>query len=333
MKTKVWSLATRISHWLLALGFTIAYTTGENEWQMNLHYAFGALVGGILLMRIIYGFIGPKYSNFRDFPMGISSQISFIKNYFSKNTYVGHNPMASLVMFSMMIVGILTALTGYFWANETSQFLGFTLTEDFVEESHEILAKLFLILVFSHLAGIFFDTIFHGKMGTLKSIFSGYKNVQAEEIKPNIFQNIFSIFWIGIPLVLFYLAFGLPVREGGNENESEEDEWETLLYPNGNSKKEWLSFNLKSTKNNSGNSSIDGLSNASNRRKIQQNAVLPEILETPQYEPTVNAISSSSTSRIVENPKSLKRNYRQEYRENNHEREREHDDEHEEDDD
>ena len=123
MKTKTWSLTTRISHWLLAIGFTVAYITGENEWQMNYHYAFGALVGGILFFRILYGIIGPKYSNFEDFPMGISKQIDFIKNYFSKNqTYVGHNPLASLVMFSMMFLGIFTAFTGYLWATESAHF-------------------------------------------------------------------------------------------------------------------------------------------------------------------------------------------------------------------
>ena len=184
MKTKTWSLTTRISHWLLAIGFTVAYITGENEWQMNYHYAFGALVGGILFFRILYGIIGPKYSNFEDFPMGISKQIDFIKNYFSKNqTYVGHNPLASLVMFSMMFLGIFTAFTGYLWATESAHFLGFTFTEEMVEEGHEIGANLFLILVFAHLAGIFADTIFHRKTGTLGSIFTGYKNVQAEAAK------------------------------------------------------------------------------------------------------------------------------------------------------
>ena len=33
-------------------------------------------------------------------------------------------------------------------------------------------------------------------------------------------------------MILFYLAFGLPVNERGNERENEEeDEWESLLYP------------------------------------------------------------------------------------------------------
>lgn len=194
MKTKIWSLTTRISHWILALSFTIAYFTGENQWQMNYHYAFGALAGGILFFRIIYGLIGPKYSHFKDFPMRISQQMEFLKNYFSKNTYVGHNPLASIVMISMMFVGIFTAITGYFWATETAQFLGFPLTEEMVEKSHEIGAKLFLILVFAHLAGILADTVFHRKTGTLASIFTGYKNVETEPENSNMFRKYFLFF-------------------------------------------------------------------------------------------------------------------------------------------
>ena len=270
MKTKTWSLTTRISHWLLAIGFTVAYITGENEWQMNYHYAFGALVGGILFFRILYGIIGPKYSNFKDFPMGISQQIDFIKNYFSKNhTYVGHNPLASLVMFSMMFLGIFTAFTGYLWATESAHFLGFTFTEEMVEESHEIGAKLFLILVFAHLAGIFADTIFHRKTGTLGSIFTGYKNVQAEAAKTNAFHKIFSIVWLGVPMILFYLAFGLPVNERGNERENEEeDEWESLLYPDKNSEKSPMNLLVKLTKNRS---NVDGTSSASSSRQTDTN--------------------------------------------------------------
>lgn len=268
MKTKIWSITTRISHWLLAISFAIAFITGENEWKMNYHYAFGAIVGGILFFRIIYGLIGPKYSHFKDFPMGISNQIQFIKNYFSNNTYVGHNPLASLVMFTMMFVGIFTAITGYFWATETAQFLGITLTEEMVEESHEIGAKLFLILVFAHLAGIFADTIFHRKMGTLGSIFTGYKNVQTEAGNTNAFHKIFSIFWLGVPVILAYLAFGLPVREGENERENEEEEeWESLLYPERDSERKPMNLTLKMNKNNS---NVDGTSSASSNRQTEQ---------------------------------------------------------------
>lgn len=280
MKTKIWSLQTRISHWLLAIGFAVAYITGENEWKMNYHYAFGAMVGGLLFLRILYGFIGPKYSNFKDFPMGISHQMRFIKNYFTQNTYVGHNPLASLVMLAMMFAGVFTAITGYFWATETAQFLGFTLTEEGVEESHEIGAKLFLILVFAHLAGILADTFFHRKTGTLASIFTGYKNVTAEEGKSNTFHRLFSIFWLGIPLFLFYLAFGLPVRAQEKEHENnEEDEWESLLFPEKVGKRS----PMKITLNLSGKQKTDGTSAASSNKNTEISTT------TNQQEPTANA--------------------------------------------
>ena len=96
------------------------------------------------------------------------------------------------------------------------------------------------------------------------------------------------------------LKKAVDVREGGNEHENGEDEWESLIFPNGNSKKELLSFNLKV--NNRKN--VDGLSNASTSRKAQEVAPLPEtsaMTQPAEIQPTdvpVNAMSSSSTSRI-----------------------------------
>ena len=321
MKTKIWSLTTRISHWLLALGFTVAYITGEKEWQMNYHYAFGALVGGITFFRILYGIFGPKYSNFKDFPMGISHQIDFIKNYFYKNSYVGHNPLASVVMFTMMFAGVFTAITGYFWATETAQFLGFTLTEKGVEESHEFGAKLFLVLVFAHLAGIFADTIFHRKTGTLASISTGYKNVQTEAGKTNAFHKIFSLLWLGGSLFLAYLAFGLPVNERGNEREhDEEDEWESLLYPNGNSERKPMNVTLRRAKN----TNIDGTSGASNNR--QQEAVTNNDSYAPQSNIEMPPYYAKNDSEYDNDDEHYKHEHKRKHHHHDEHHEREHDD-------
>jgi cytochrome b len=323
MKTKIWSFTTRISHWLLALGFTVAYITGEKEWQMNYHYAFGALVGGITFFRLLYGIVGPKYSNLKDFPMGISHQIDFIKNYFFKNSYVGHNPLASVVMLTMMLAGVFTAITGYFWATETAQFLGFTLTEEGVEESHEFGAKLFLILVFAHLAGIFADTIFHRKTGTLASIFTGYKNVQAESGNTNAFHKVFSLLWLGGSFFLAYLAFGLPANERGNEREhEEEDEWESLLYPDGNSEKKPINITLRRSKS----ANVDGTSGASNNR--QQDIATYKNTDSYTYKNTIETPPYYANNSSYENEydEHYKHEHKRKHHHHDNDHEREHDD-------
>ena len=65
MKTKVWTVSIRIFHWLLAIGFACAYILSYFDDYENLHYAFGLFVGVLILFRIIYGFVGNKYANFK----------------------------------------------------------------------------------------------------------------------------------------------------------------------------------------------------------------------------------------------------------------------------
>ena len=90
-------------------------------------------------------------------------------------------------MLGVFIVGLLCSISG-FYSVENSLFFNINLSEDFLEEEHDILANLFLVLV-----GIFTDLIFHSKTKTLQSIFTRYKSVEAENTKQNVFQTIFSV--------------------------------------------------------------------------------------------------------------------------------------------
>ncbi len=205
MKTKVWTVSIRIFHWLLAIGFTCAYILSYFDDYENLHYAFGLFVGVLILFRIIYGFVGNKYANFKDFPIRIKNQITFIKNYLKKDkAYIGHNPAASIVMIGIFIVGLFCSISGYMlYSVENPSLINISLSEDFLEETHEILANLFLGLVIIHLIGIFTDLLFHSKTKTLQSIFTGYKSLEAENSKQNVFQTIFSVLWFIVPFLAF----------------------------------------------------------------------------------------------------------------------------------
>ncbi|MDD3722234.1 MAG: cytochrome b/b6 domain-containing protein [Lutibacter sp.] len=217
MKTLVWTLPTRIFHWLLALSFTIAYILGDFDDLINYHFAFGAFVSVLIIFRILFGLIGPKYSNFRDFPIGLSHQKAFVKNYFSKNNYVGHNPAAALIMLAILLVGLFCGISGYLLTVDGNSAFNIIGNSEWLEDTHEVLANVFLGLVIMHLVGVFADAVFHWKTGTLTSIFNGYKNVEAENAKLNIFQKAFSILWFIIPFIFLYLAFGL------QENKSQEN--------------------------------------------------------------------------------------------------------------
>ncbi len=219
MKNYIWTLPTRLFHWLLAISFTAAYILGELDEFKNLHFAFGAFVGTIIFFRVLFGFFGPKHSRFSDFPIGFKNQVEFVKAFFANSkVYVGHNPLASLVMISIFIIGIACSLSGFLFYATENNVLSLNLGEDFLGEMHEILATLFLILVIFHLAGIFLDLIFHPKNGIFQSIFTGYKNVEAQKVELNSFQKFFSVLWLVVPFMFFYLAFGLQITNHDSEN-------------------------------------------------------------------------------------------------------------------
>lgn len=193
MKTYVWGLPTRLFHWLLAIGFLAAFIIGEWDGNMNLHTAFGYMVGALLIFRIVWGFTGPKYSRFKDFALFGSK---------GKN-YPGHNVAASWIMIAIIIGGIVVVASGMMTISRSVAWLSFIPVWEAAEDLHEAAAKITLLLVALHLVGVAIDRIRFGKTGTLGSIVTGKKNLNAESIKITRTQTIFSFIWVILAAAAF----------------------------------------------------------------------------------------------------------------------------------
>ena len=61
----VWDLPTRIFHWSLVFFFSVSYLSGD-EFE-ELHSYSGYIIIGLLLFRVIWGFIGSRHARFSDF--------------------------------------------------------------------------------------------------------------------------------------------------------------------------------------------------------------------------------------------------------------------------
>ncbi len=232
MKTYIWSFPTRILHWLLAVGFTFAYISGQLEVSLTLHAMFGVLIFTVVILRIIWGFIGPKYSRFSDFPISPNSIMKFLSGFKDKTlTYAGHNPMASLVMLSIFLVGLITAFSGMMLAS--TEGYGFLFlqslggNEELLEEMHEIFANIFLILVGFHLLGLIVDSIKHKSISTPLSMMTGNKSINAESITLSNVQRIYSFFAIFAIIAVLILSYLNPVIENeSNKNNQEQEQSE-----------------------------------------------------------------------------------------------------------
>jgi cytochrome b len=225
MKTYIWSLPTRIFHWLLVAGLVAAYILSDEEELLNYHSSVGYMVGLLIIFRIVWGFIGPKYSRFSDFPVGVNSLKTFVTNMKqSKNQSPGHNPAASVAMLGIILFSLMIVVSGIMLLASEGQglfaFMQTGLSEDTLKETHEILVNIVIGLVILHLLGNLVDLLFNRKTGTLQSMFTGYKNIEGESIKLSSFQK--AIAAVGILAALAIVPYSVTTQKITVESDNQE---------------------------------------------------------------------------------------------------------------
>ncbi len=72
---QVWDLFVRVFHCTLAVGFVVAYLSED---VLLLHVWTGYLIGVLVLLRIIWGFIGPRHARFSDFAFPLKAVLAYL---------------------------------------------------------------------------------------------------------------------------------------------------------------------------------------------------------------------------------------------------------------
>jgi len=105
-RIKVWDPAVRLFHWSLVVAFTVAYFTEEDV--LDVHVAAGYTVLGLVLFRILWGFIGPQHARFSDFVYRPGVVAAYLKDLMlgRARRYLGHNP-AGGVMIILLFISLL----------------------------------------------------------------------------------------------------------------------------------------------------------------------------------------------------------------------------------
>lgn len=171
-RIRVWDLPVRLFHWLLAATFAGAWATAEAKGWHGVHLAFGYTFAGLIVFRVIWGFVGSRYARFRSFAFGPQAVLAYLRSLLTGHPehHFGHNPAGAWAIFAMLAAGSAVAATGYLAVGEASPKLW--------EDLHEGIAATVLALVVVHVAGVVVASLRH-RENLIAAMVSGCKKVQA----------------------------------------------------------------------------------------------------------------------------------------------------------
>jgi len=164
---KVWDLPLRIFHWLLVAAFFIAYLT-EDE-LLTVHVWAGYAVGGLLVFRVVWGFIGNDYARFANFLCSPATSIAYLKDLINGKAkhYTGYNPAQAAIIVLLLLSLLMTVATGLavYGADKGAGPLAFMLGsyEYLWEIAHELFAKFTLMVVGVHIIYVAIESVMRHK--------------------------------------------------------------------------------------------------------------------------------------------------------------------------
>jgi cytochrome b len=168
----VWDLFVRIFHWSLVVAFSVAFYYRESEWDRLIHVNAGYVVAGLLLARIIWGFMKTRYASFHAFPLNPIHAAKYLWRFLHGRgrRFIGHNPAGSVIIYTMLFCGLTTVVSGYLVYNDGWLF------DDpgYLAPLHYYSSWAWMILVVIHVIGVITESILH-RDNLIKAMITGCK--------------------------------------------------------------------------------------------------------------------------------------------------------------
>jgi len=131
----------------------------------------------VFVWTIVWGFIGPPNARFKNFFPSFSG----IKNHFYElkqrkmKQEQGHNPLGGLMVFAILVLFLVQAVTG-FLREEIDALYG----DSFLTSLHGISANIIFALVIIHIIAVFI-TAYLGKIELIRPMINGKRRQQPHD--------------------------------------------------------------------------------------------------------------------------------------------------------
>jgi cytochrome b len=152
-----------------------------------LHVWAGYVVGGIVMLRVLWGFVGPRHARFGDFVCGPLKALAYLRDLLMGRArrYLGHSPAGGAMVVALLVCLAATVATGLVTYGEqgkgplaaaivtdvningdeakhrTRPEAGGERTESVIGKWHALLADITVAVVVTHILGVAVASIVH----------------------------------------------------------------------------------------------------------------------------------------------------------------------------
>lgn len=194
VEVQVWDPLIRSAHWLLAAAVLIDWITDEPLWM---HSWLGYLAGALVVLRIVWGFVGPENARFISFVHDPRMVFGYLAGLiqFSSKRYLGHSPAGGAMIVALLVMVAATGVTGM--ANLAAdrgdgpiagiiakverppRIPGQRRPPLLMKQVHETVANVTLVLVVLHVFGVALASYAHHE-NLVRAMITGRKRAELE---------------------------------------------------------------------------------------------------------------------------------------------------------
>ena len=201
-KVYVWPFYSRIVHWLIVFSFLSSFFTAFFHNYFTIHITLGYIFGLTLVFRLIWGFIGPEYSLFKNFKFSLESLKDYFKEKITnrwRKIHPGHNAASSWFTLIVLGLGIFIVLSGMMlygiqggsglFASLNTAYFSFSIV---MSTLHTTVSYLLLFWALIHIAGVLIEQFYH-RTQMVFAMLTGYKNTIGHDSILTKAQAIFAV--------------------------------------------------------------------------------------------------------------------------------------------
>jgi cytochrome b len=213
----VWDWPVRIVHWSIVLLIPALYWS-VNVGRMDIHVLLGQALLGLVIFRVLWGFIGSTTARFSHFIAGPAKILAYVRSFklADKPEVLGHNPVGG-VSTILLLTSLLTQASLGLFAQDVDAVSSGPLNHLVSWDSavamtglHAIGFNVLLALIIAHIAAILAYRFLLAN-DLISTMVSGYRRFKSPPAAPKMASSGKAVVAAIIAaLIVAWIHYGLP---------------------------------------------------------------------------------------------------------------------------